>query len=460
MQLHSRQGYFFLILLLISLLNFRQSFSQEYLEREQEQEQEPEEPTIIEKIHLYISSMSKKPSKNTMVVDPMFMPVIFTGKILPKGYLKANPYALPKLSDCDDFVPDFYTALGMPDSFFEEKRWEQELRRKAYLYLTSVDPSIVKYTLDDLPEKVEVIEQLELNPLKNLFKVEANTDIAHAGIPEKFVFRKYWFVNGNHLLQFSQNHISENWNNGGVGNLNFLSNQNMKVNYEKNKIQFSSYFEWNMSLFTNPKDTLRATKIGTDLLRSYSNFGFRAFGKQWFYSSNLELKTQVFNNYKENTQTKISSFISPFSLNMGILGMRYELDKKFQNNKYKSYKLSVDYSPLSVKYTYVGDSAVDPTRYGIEAGKNSQTDFGSTVNATLNYNISRAASLKSRFKYFTNFEKVEVESENEVIFSINRYFSTRLYLYLRYDDCKKLRDPKLGYFQINELLSFGFNYKW
>ncbi len=397
---------------------------------------------------------------NDYIVNPIFMPVIFSGKVLPEGYLKNNPYQLPKLSDVDKIIPNHMT-LDTISFLSEEEKREQELNRKAYLYLTSTNPSIIKYKMIDLPVKTEPIAQLEVNPFKNLFKVDSNSDFSLSESPEKLQFRKYWFVNGNHLLQFSQNYISDNWSSGGVGNLNILSNQNVTVNYIKDKIQFNTYLEWNASLYTNPNDTLRKTKIGTDLIRSYSNFGFRAFGKQWFYSTNLELKTQLFDNYKENTQTKISSFMSPFFLNMGILGMRYELDKKFKKDKYKTLKFSVDFSPLSIKYTSVKDPDVDPTRYGIPAGENSLLDFGSTVNASIMFNINRSTSFKSRFKYFTNFDKIEVESENEINFSINRYFSTRIYLYLRYDDGEKVpRDEKLGYLQINELLSFGFNYKW
>ncbi len=215
-----------------------------------------------------------------------------------------------------------------------------------------------------------------------------------------------------------------------------------------------------MSFFTNPNDTLRATRIGTDLIRSFSDFGFKAFDR-WYYSTNLELKTQFFNNHKENTRTKLSTFMSPFYLNMGILGMRYELDKKFKSDKYKTLNISADFSPLSVKYVSVTNPDVDPTRYGIPEGETSLLDLGSTINTTMVYNISRFTRFKSRFKYFTNFEQVEVESENEVNFSINRYFSTRILLYLRYNDRENIpKDPTLGYFQINELISFGFNYRW
>jgi len=395
-----------------------------------------------------------------MVIDPIFMPVVFTGKVLPEGYLKNDLYENPKLSNIGDIIPN-NMVLKMPPSLTERRKREQEINRKAYLYFTSTNPSIVRYTITDLPKKTEVIERMKVNPFKNLFKVETN-DLSPSGEEPltKFIFRKYWFVGGNHLLQFSQSYISHNWNNGGVGNLNFLSNQNVNVRYEKSIVQFNTLLEWNTSLFTNPSDSLRRTRIGTDLLRSFSNLGFR-LSKHWFYSTNLELRTQVFNNYDENATTKVSSFMSPFLLNFGILGLRYELDKKFKYNKYKSIKFTADLSPLSIRYISVRDPDVDVTRYGIPEGKNSRLDYGSTVNATLIYNINRSTSLRSRFKYFTSFQKVEVESENDINFSINRYFSTRIYLYFRYDDSQSITpDPTLGYLQVNELLSFGFNYKW
>ena len=430
----------FYILLLINLLSCQKLFSYDIYQA----------PLIFQE-----AVVSEK-----MVIDPIFMPIVFTGRVLPEGYLKDNLYENPKLSNIEEIVPN-NLVLDMPPSFIERRKREQELNRKAYLYLTSTNPSIVKYTLTDLPQTTEVIEQMKVNPFKNLFKVETN-DLSHSGEDTltKFIFRKYWFVGGNHLLQFSQNYVSHNWNNGGVGNLNFLSNQNLNVSYEKSIVQFNTFMEWNTSLFTNPNDTLRRTRIGTDLLRSFSNLGFRLFNR-WYYSTNLELRTQVFNNYDENATTKVSSFMSPFLLNVGILGMRYELDKKFKSDKYKSIKFAADFSPLSIRYISVRDPGVDETRYGIPEGKNSRLDKGSTVNATLAYNINRYTSLKSRFKYFTSFDKVEVESENDVNFSINRYFSTRIYLYLRYDDSEGITpDSTLGYLQVNELLSFGFNYKW
>ena len=392
-------------------------------------------------------------------IDFMLMPIVFAGKVLPDSCLKDKPYKNPELSDIRSFVPNY--DIPYETDLFSKKKIENEIYRKAYLYIVSNNPALIKYRISkDMPRGPEISE-IKVNPLKNLFAVEMNPDFLSKGTPERFHYRKNWIITGNHLLQFSQNYISDNWYKGGVGSLNILSNQNVKFDYKKNKMQFSSFFEWNVNFYTVPNDALRKTRIGTDILRSYSNFGLKTFSKQWFYSTNVELKTQMLNNYGEDTQIKTSSFLAPFYANVGVLGIRYELDKEFAKNKYKLLKFSAELSPLSVKYIYIRDSEVSPMRHGIPQDKNSVLYLGSLVNATIDFKISKSTSFKSRLKYFTNYEKMEVESENELNFSINRYFSTRIYLYLRYDNGENIpRDPTLGYLQVNELLSFGFKYTW
>ncbi|MFR7681242.1 MAG: hypothetical protein ACLU18_16235 [Bacteroides thetaiotaomicron] len=49
--------------------------------------------------------------------------------------------------------------------------------------------------------------------------------------------------------------------------------------------------------------------------------------------------------------------------------------------------------------------------------------------------------------------------ENTFDFILNRFFSTRLFVHLRYDDARTL-NKDFGHFQLKELLSFGFNYKF
>ena len=59
----------------------------------------------------------------------------------------------------------------------------------------------------------------------------------------------------------------------------------------------------------------------------------------------------------------------------------------------------------------------------------------------------------------TNYELVQGDWENTFDFILNRFFSTRLFVHLRYDDALAL-NKDLGHFQLKELLSFGFNYKF
>ena len=124
---------------------------------------------------------------------------------------------------------------------------------------------------------------------------------------------------------------------------------------------------------------------------------------------------------------------------------------------------NMDISPFSIQYTGVFNKSkdFDQTRFGIESGKWHLVNIGSTVNSKIIIDFNKNVNFTSRFSFFTNYKEIRAESENMLNMPINRYFSTALYLYVRYDDNKQLKmDPTWGYFQINELVSFGFNYNW
>ena len=115
---------------------------------------------------------------------------------------------------------------------------------------------------------------------------------------------------------------------------------------------------------------------------------------------------------------------------------------------------------------YSLDKDIDLGRHGFkkneETGEfeNHLSQFGSTVNATMTFNFSRTVSWYSRFYYFTSYDRILGEFENILTMAISRYFSTTINLNLRYDDSVTKNPEFERYLQINELLSFGFNYKW
>lgn len=398
--------------------------------------------------------------QDTMIIDPLFLPVVFTGKLYVDKPPRIDDTLALKLSESP--TPTSPNVIKNP---FAPDQYDLYLRNRIYWDAILADPSIVKYQISQLSGSSGTLNPttIEVKVFEDLFKVDNTPDFSTVAPPVRFATkRKYWIINGTHKLQLSQAYISENWYKGGVGNTNFLSDQTLTINYKKGKIQNNNEIRWNLSLYTNPNDTLRETKIGNDLFRIYSTLGFKAFGDKWSYTSTLEFKTQLFNNYVENTNTKRSAVLAPMYLTVGVLGMGYQLNKTFPTNKYKTLGLSIDVSPFSLKYTYVRNSdEINPVPYGIPAGEKDILALGSTINSKLTFNFNRGVSFSSRFKCFTDYDKVEIESENDLNLAINRYFSTRIYLLARFDDAKGIvRDAKWGYWQINQLLSFGLSYQW
>ena len=234
----------------------------------------------------------------------------------------------------------------------------------------------------------------------------------------------------------------------------------INFNYSKDRYQANNKVEWKFTLLTNPNDTLRAYRIGEDLVRTYSEFSIKAINN-WHYSTAIEIKTQIFKNFKENSEPAISSVLSPLYINLSLLGMKYQIVKSYPNVKGKKFDFKTEISPLSIEYVTVMNKNISPARFGIMEGKRHLTNYGSSVKADLKFDFNRNVNLKSRLYYFTNYEKVTAEWENTLNLPINRYFSTTIYLFFRYDDNPKLKkDKTLGYFQLNEYISFGFNYSW
>jgi hypothetical protein len=404
----------------------------------------------IEFFHLWMDTIPEE----DFGLNPYLLPPVFDGK-----FSQELPVQIPPLLK-------EYAPLAFPlDTLYLQskgKRYVDKLRRKSFYDLLYNHIELVKYTSASLPQDVGKIEEVKPDPNQPILKTGYVPELENVGVPAIFKPKSiYWRRNASSFIQFSQTHLSDNWYKGGVGNLNLLSVHSFTSNYKKDNMQFNSFIEWKLSFYTDPKDTLRNFRIGDDLIRYYGDFGLRAFNDKWFYSTNIEMKTQLFNNHKENMREVTTSFLSPVMINLGLLGIKYQLEQSFPQKKYKKLNISTDVSLLSIQYTYVMNKDIDPAKFGAKDGERHVTDLGSTINSKLTVNFNREISFSSRFKLFTNYEKTIIESENELNISLSRYFSTRFYFYPRFDDSPGIvKDEGLGYFQFYELLSFGFNFKW
>lgn len=390
--------------------------------------------------------------RDTLFYNPLFLPMVFNGKVLPRD-LSLYP---PKEDDGTGLLippaKTFAPALQHADFI-------QKVRRDYYRKY----PDRIRYSvlnLDSLPRLAsddEIVRET-FNPFRELLETETTYSLEAPGVAVATIGRKYWVRSGEHSFQFAQNYFSNNWHKGGNNNLNFNSYQALRANYQKEKVKFNNTLEWRLSVFNAPDDTLRQYRIGNDLIRYYGDFGVDAFLKGWSYSMNMEAKSQFFNAYPTNSNDLLSAFLSPLYVNAGV-GLKFNLDRPSKKVLYRRLKWDISIAPISINYKFVGNDSVDVKRYGIPEGRRSVLDVGTTITSILRYDITRYITWDSRLTYFTSYSKVVSEFENSLNMALTNAFSTRIYLNVRFDDDVP-PDPDLKFWQINQTLSFGLNYKW
>src|SRR5690554_297474 len=389
--------------------------------------------------------------RDTLFYNPLFLPMIYNGKILPRDISLYNPdkeYKPGKL------IPQELTFR----SKLEDADFAQRVRNNYYMEY----PDRVKYSIlnfDSLPRSTsdDVVRET-FNPFRELLQSETAYSLEAPGVELTTIDRKYWIRSGEHSFQFAQNYFSDNWHKGGTNNLNINSYQVLRANYKKEKVKFNNTLEWRLSVFNAPDDTLRQYRIGNDLIRYYGDFGLDAFIEGWSYSMNMEAKTQLFNSYPTNSNNLRSAFLAPLYVNAGV-GLKYNLDKRSDKVRGRRVRWDLALAPISVNFKYVGNDSVNVERFGIPENRSYNLDMGTTVTSILKYDITRYITWDSRLTYFTSYDKVEAEFENSLNMALSNAFSTRIYLNVRFDDGVPPH-PDLKYLQYNQTLSFGLNYKW
>lgn len=392
--------------------------------------------------------------RDTVIYNPAYLPVIFDGKILPSkmDFIKRTESKATQLH----LIPEENTLAPM----IEKVENIQKLRRDFYTNMNNIES--VKYnafTLKKLP-KINTEEVTKHNILHDLITAEDAISVEPVELTKiapKFI---YWTYNGEHQLQVAQNYISENWYKGGEQSFFIVNNHKLYLNYKKEKFSFQNSFEWKLKVIGLPADSVNDFSIGEDLVKLINTFGYQAFNK-WEYTAKLETQTQLFKN-KVRKKTKdeddkiVTNFLSPVMMNFGI-GMKYSTVKQFDSDKYKKIEFSVNLAPFSVNYIFIKDNNIT-NRQNVEPDKHFKIEFGSLINSDLKYSFNRFSSWTSRVRYFTNYQRAEVEFENKFNMQLNRFISVMASAYWRFDDSGN--KGNWGYFQRNETLSFGLSYSW
>lgn len=277
-----------------------------------------------------------------------------------------------------------------------------------------------------------------------------DTEIANVDIMVKKP--NFWKICGDYSLQMFQNYISSNWYKGGESNYSTLATVTLQANYNnKQRFRWDNKLEMRLGFQNSRSDTLHTVKTSEDLLRYTGKVGLQAT-KRWYYTLQVIASTQFMRGLRSNDKTVYSDFISPLTINPSI-GMDYSVD--WFKSKLKG---SVHLAPFAYNLKYVKRKEL-ATRYGIDEGKHSKDDFGSEFTVDLNWQFTKDIRWKTRLYGYTTYKRALLEWENTFTFVVNKYISSNLFVYPRFDD-GTLRDGHHGYWQFKEYVSLGFAYSF
>ncbi len=304
--------------------------------------------------------------------------------------------------------------------------------------------SIHKEINAPIKNKVQLVTKAEEMPIDN----------SDMNLPMEIIVKKpnFWKYNGDYYLQMLQNYVSSNWYKGGESNYSMVASITMQANYNnKQKVKFDNKLEMKLGFQTSRGDTLHSFKTSEDLIRYTGKLGLQA-SKKWYYSLQLIAYTQFMRGYKSNDKMVYSDILSPLNVNLSV-GMDYNVE--WFNKKLTG---TMHMAPLAYNFKYVGRKDL-ATRYGLEEGKHTLNDFGSECTIDLTWQLSNAIKWKTRLYGYTTYERAEVEWENTLSFQFNKYITSNIFVYPRFDDGAK-RDDDHGYWQLKEYMSIGFAYSF
>lgn len=317
-------------------------------------------------------------------------------------------------------------------------------------------PDLVSGTQSQLDHAGPVIqpreETVNRDDVDIVGKVLPKIDDEHIDSPIKIYVEKpnFWSFSGDYSLQLFQNYVSDNWYKGGESNYSMLATVTLQANYNnKQRFRWDNKLEMRLGIQNSRGDTLHTVRASEDLLRYTGKLGLQA-SKNWYYTFQLIASTQFMRGLKSNDRNVYSKFLAPLYVNPSV-GMNYNVN--WLKGKLKG---SVHLAPLAYNLTYVRDKQLS-TRFGLDADSHVKDDYGSEITVDLNWQISKDVKWKTRLYGYTTYKRVLMEWENTFTFVVNKYISSNLFIYPRFDD-GAVRDSKHGYWQLKEYVSLGFSY--
>ena len=378
-------------------------------------------------------------------------------------YPVPNAYYYQILSNPALYSSSLHQALGQTDTSNPDPQLQRIFAsRKMLSMLYAKSPQMVKYTESDILGQAairsDVNEMLQTSD-KLADKIAAATLVPEINEPIEVIKRRpnFWKFTGTTSLQFMQSWFSDNWYQGGEKNYMGNLDVTLRANYnDQRKITWENTLDIQLGFQTTESDSLRVFRPNHNLLRYTTNAGYKAW-KNWYYSLQVILKTQIAPTYQKNTDKITSEFLSPLEVTVAP-GMKYEI----KWGKKRPFTGQLNVAPLAMKVMYVmNDDLVK--NYGIPEGKNQKTTFGPNITLNTRWQISKQISWTNRMYWMSNFDYNIWEWENTVEFIVTKLITTRFYFYPRFDNSNeryRTNSRFNTYMMFKEWLSAGLTYNF
>lgn len=352
------------------------------------------------------------------------------------------------------FLPLTYYGNVAEKLFTRDRNDNPILSELMHLYLTR--PDLVRGTDRMVQQQQTKLDDINAPIHHDPILVEKvpETPVEPTTVPVEVMVKRpnFWTFNGDYALQFLQNYVSGNWYRGGESNYSALASLVMQANYNnKQKLKWENRLELKYGLQSSRSDSLHSFKSTEDLIRLTSKLGLQAT-KRWYYTVQFIGNTQFSRSYRSNDPKVYSAFVAPLNINLSI-GMDYSVD--WMNHRLKG---NFHLAPLAynMKYTRMLELT---RRLGIKDGNHFLHDFGSEFTVDLEWKMMESLTWKTRLYGYSTYKRTELEWENTFTFRFNRYISSRVFIYPRFDDGVR-RDDHYAFWQLKEFASIGFQYSF
>ncbi|WP_417885361.1 DUF3078 domain-containing protein [Zunongwangia sp.] len=282
----------------------------------------------------------------------------------------------------------------------------------------------------------------------------------------------YW--SKNNTVGININEVAfVNWSAGGNNSISSLFHGEFERNYKKKLTSWKNYLSVRYGLNAQEGQSLRKSD---DRLHFKTTFGYRSDSTDnWYYSANLDFKSQFTNGYKyPNTENAISKFMAPGYLLIGI-GTQFS---------HPSRDLNAYISPVTEKSTFVLDQrlanegafGVEPAEYDddgnlLKEGGKVRTEFGFLVTSDIKQQVFPNIILNSQISlysdYLNDFGNIDIDWQVGLDMKVNDFVKANIGSHLLYDNDTKYKEDVNGdgdletlgpRVQWKQFLGIGFTY--